>query len=357
MMRINLIYITIIVLFLSCKETSKPEETEKQTKNNYTLALDSFLMKLEKEKTFMGSVSLSKNGKIIYAKATGRRDTEKALGANTQTKYRIASITKTFTAVLIFKAIEEGKIQLNQTIKNFFPSLPNADKITIAHLLHHQSGIQSYTKDEYFWTNRTEYQSAEDLLTAIEVLDRNFEPGDNTEYSNSNYFLLSQILEIVYADSYENLLEKRIVKPLDLQHTYVGGTTDSENNESFSYIYENDNWELFRETHLSIAKGSGSLVSTPSDLNVFFRSLIKGELVSASSLENMTRIVRNHGMGIFSYSLHDQSGFGHGGNIDGFTSSAIYFNNIDLALSLTSNASRKPINEVYSEILNLYLGE
>lgn len=356
-MKHQLFGLAIIALFISCTEQAKTGKPEPQSDHNYTAAIDSFLTKLDKDQSFMGSVSISKNGEVIYSNTIGYCDYEKETKANENTKYRIASITKTFTAVLVFKAIEANKLQLNQAIGSFFPDLLKGDQITIAHLLHHQSGIPSYTKDDYFWENRTQAQSADDLLDAIIALESSFEPGENTVYSNSNYFLLAQLLERVYEDSYENLLEKYITKQLKLHNTFEGKAIIPDNNECFSYTIEGGEWELFPETHLSLAKGSGSLVSTPADLNVFFRSLMNGELVSSASLEQMTTIVGNHGMGIFRYSLHDQSGHGHGGNIDGFTASSIYFEDIDVALSITSNASSVPLNEVYSEVLNLYLGQ
>lgn len=353
----NIIFLAIITIFVSCNANNKPQGVEVQPVDKQIVHIDSFLMKLDTEQTFMGSVSITKNGKEVYTKAMGERDLEKGLKINTHTKYRIGSITKTFTAALVFKAIEENKIQLNQTIEQFFPTLLKGNKITIAHLLHHQSGIQSYTKDSYFWENRTQKLSEEDLMNAMSKLKRNFEPGENTQYSNSNYFLLAQLLEIVYERSFEDLLVDRIIKPLNLQNTIFNETIHAGNNESYSYTFEEGQWKLFPETHLSLAKGSGSLISTPSDLNIFFRSLLKGELISSSSLKEMTTIVRSHGMGIFELSLHDQLGLGHGGNIDGFTAKAFYFKDIDLALSVTSNASVKPMNEVYSEILKLFLGE
>lgn len=350
-----LILVTLSLMF-SCQENKKPHKSEKPSPDNYTVEIDSLLTNLAKDQVFMGSVSLSKNGEVVYSNAIGYSNLESEIKANKNTKYRIASITKAFTAVLIFKAIEDGKIQLDQTIDSFFPTLLDGDKITIAHLLHHQSGIMSYTKDQYFWDNRTQNQSSKDLMNVIISLDRNFEPGENTEYSNSNYFLLAQLLELVYDDRYEDLLEKNIIKPLGLQDTYVGKTTHSDHNESFSYTSENGEWKLFPETHLSIAKGSGSLLSTPSDLNIFFRSLINGKLISSASLEKMTTIIRNHGMGIFNYNIHDQAGYGHGGNIDGFTANSIYFIDLDVALTICSNASSMLIEEVYSKILKAYLG-
>jgi D-alanyl-D-alanine carboxypeptidase len=258
---------------------------------------------------------------------------------------------------MVFMAIEEGKITLDKTIDSFFPELKNSNKITIAHLLHHQSGILSYTKDNYFWENREKEQAPKDLLNAIQKLEQNFEPGRNTAYSNSGYFLLGQILEEVYKESYQNLLHKKIIEPLGLKNTYIVHNIQLDKNESFSYVYNKTKWEKFPETNLSLAKAAGSITSSPKDLNIFFRNLLNGKLVSESSLEHMKTIVRRHGMGLFRYKIHDQTGYGHGGNIDGFNSSAIYFKDIDVAIAITSNGAKTSINEVFSKVFEFYLGD
>lgn len=345
------------IVCFSCQNTASKAQLKTPNPSEDFVKVDSFLSKLDQEKSFMGSVAFSKNGNTIYTKAIGYQNLKEGTKAHSSTKYRIGSISKTFTATLVFMAIEENKIKLDQTIESFFPEIPNANSITISHLLHHQSGIESYTKDNYFWENRTKEQTSNQLMDVILRLKSNFNPGEETQYSNSNYFLLSQLLENIYQDSYEHLLVNKIFNPLKLDNTYVGKKIQSENEESFSYSFEDDKYVIFPETHLSLAKGSGSLVSTPADLNIFFRSLLKNQLISSESVDQMTTIVNNHGMGIFKYSLHDHSGFGHGGNIDEFAAQAIYFEDTDLAVSITSNASVIHLKEVYSQILELYLDQ
>ncbi|WP_299103918.1 serine hydrolase domain-containing protein [uncultured Tenacibaculum sp.] len=356
-MKRKVICLVIATLLFSCKKELKSDNSAQKKDESYTTKIDRFLETLEKEQTFMGSVAISDKDKLVYSKAIGFSNAAKDNKVNIDTKYRIGSISKTFTAVLVFKAIEENKIQLNQTIDKFFPKLKNGNTTTIAHLLHHQSGIESYTKDKYFWEHRTKEQSSEALINAISNLERTFKPGEHTAYSNSNYFLLTEILEVVFKDSYENILQKYIISPLELNHTSQGKKIQPEKNESLSFVFKEDKWEVFPETHISLAKGSGSIISTPKDLNNFYRSLFKERLISSENLEKMTTIVRNHGMGIFNYKLNDQSGFGHGGNIDGFTATAIYFKELDLAVSITSNASKQSVDKVYAKVLELYLGQ
>lgn len=110
-----------------------------------TVKLDSLFAVLEAKNKYMGSIAVRENGKIIYTKAVGKVDIGLKQKVTTATKYRIGSITKMFTSCLIFKAVEENKLTLDKTIDVYFPSVPNANKITVGNLLNHRSGIYNFT--------------------------------------------------------------------------------------------------------------------------------------------------------------------------------------------------------------------
>ncbi len=352
-----LLIVAFIALLFSCTESKKPAQSiNKQTPNNYQVKIDSLLKAYDKNDEFMGSVILTQNGKSVYENNVGFSDVKTKNKINANTKYRIGSVTKSFTATLIFKAIEENKLKLDGTIEGYFPNVKNANKITIAQLLQHRSGIHSFTKDKWFFNNRTKYISPEDMLSKISKYESDFEPNTKGEYSNSNYFLLALILEKTYSTSYENLLQEKICKPLELINTYSGKEINVENNESYSYIYD-EKWTEFPETDLSTAKGTGSIVSTPKDLNTFFESLLTGKVFSEESLTLMKTIKDRYGMGLFRYTTNDRRGFGHRGRIDEFRATSIYFSKERLSFTLISNGSKIDINEIYTEILKLFLGD
>ena len=147
-MRTTFLLLISILLIFSCTKNKKSVQSAKQNHNNYQVKIDSLIERYDKSDDFMGSIILSQNGKIVYKNTVGFSDIETKKKASINKKYRIGSVTKTFTATLIFKAIEENKLELNETIDNYFPNVKNANKITIAHLLQHRSGIHSYTKDQ-----------------------------------------------------------------------------------------------------------------------------------------------------------------------------------------------------------------
>ncbi len=351
-----LLLASVTFLFFSCSENKKTASSIKQEPITYKTKIDSLFKSYEKSGEFMGSIAISHNRKTVYTNAIGFDDIETKKKSDVNTKYRIASVTKTYTAVLIFKAIEENKLTLEQTIENYFPTIKNANKITIAQLLQHRSGIPNFTKDRSFFNYHTEYKSPGEMLTLISNLGSNFEPNNKAEYSNSNYFLLSQILEKAYELSYQDILKTKICEPLNLNNTYNGNTVDIINNESNSYSYATE-WEKLPETDMSVALGAGSIVSNPIDLAAFMEALFTGEIISTQSLEKMQTIKDGYGMGLVRYNIADRKGFGNRGTIDGYKSTAIFFPEEKLSLVITSNASRDNINLIYLDVLKLYLDD
>jgi D-alanyl-D-alanine carboxypeptidase len=349
--------VVIITLLTSCSQDKKTASSAKQVPNTYKTKIDSLFKSYEENSEFMGSISLSHNRKTIYTNTIGFNDIKTRNKSDVNTKYRIGSVSKTYTAVLIFKAIEENKLKLEQTIENYFPEIENANKITIAQLLQHRSGIYNFTKDKFFFSYHTQYKSPEEMVQMISNYKSDFEPNSKGEYSNSNYFLLSQILEKIYNSSYSNLLKEKIWVPLKLKNTYVGQKMSLTNNESYSYQYTTE-WIKLPETDMSITLGAGSIVSNPNEVNKFIDALFAGEIISTQSLESMKTIKDEYGMGLARYKINDRQGFGHRGTLDGYKTTAIYFTNEKLAITIVSNASKNNnINEIFVKVLKLYLND
>ncbi|MEH3114122.1 serine hydrolase domain-containing protein [Pedobacter terrae] len=314
--------------------------------------LDAYFDTLSKYNKFMGSVAIAQNGHLIYNRTLGFADINEQQKANENTKYRIGSISKTFTATLIFKAIEEKKIGLDQTIQKFFPDIKNAVKITISNLLYHRSGIPDFTDDkEEFLKWHTQPKTEKEMLTMISKGGIDFEPDTQSDYSNSNYLLLSYILEKTFKMPYAQILDKYIAKPLALKNTFLGKKINSKNNEANSYRFERD-WKLEDETDISIPIGSGGIVSTPIDLVKFSTALFGGKVISLKSLAQMKTLNGKYGMGISAIPFYDKAGFGHSGSIDGFSATLSYFNDGNIAYALTSNGTNFNNNSISLAVLS-----
>lgn len=301
--------------------------------------LDSLFQVLEKKDKFMGSIAVSQNGQILYTNAIGYSDIETSKKADVKTKYRIGSISKMFTASLIFKAIEEGKLSLNQTIDIYFPQIENSKKITIGNLLNHRSGIHSFNDTPEYAGYSYKPQSEEQMIKNIVNCKSDFEPNTKAQYSNSNYVLLSYILEKVYKKPYAVILETKIIKPLNLKNTYFGNKINIANNESNSYKFT-DKWEKEAETDMSIPMGAGAIVSNPTDLTIFIENLFKGKIISEESLALMKTINDNYGMGLFEFSYLDKKSYGHTGALDAFGSILHYYPEEKLSIAISSNGIR-----------------
>jgi len=356
----------ITTLLPPCSEGSTKENITQSTstqnaitKNEYSLnssKLDSKIEALDKSGEFMGSVALSYNGKVIYTNAIGFADIETQKKATINTKYRIGSISKTFTAVLVLKAIEENKITLEQTIEAYFPTIANANKITIENLLNHRSGIFNFTSDKAFSDYVTEYKTRKEMVAIISSYKSDFDPNSKGAYSNSNYILLSIILEKVYDSTFKELITEKLSTPFNLKNTYYGGKINIKDNESNPYKRSTE-WTPGIEANTSILIGAGGIVSTPTDVTIFMDALYSEKIISAQSIEKMTSITGSFGMGVSRYSMHERESFGHTGSVGGFESMAMYFPNEKLGIAVTSNGDTNKKHEIISDALKFYFND
>lgn len=293
----------------------------------------------------MGSFSIYSNGEEVYTKSTGFENVESNVHASSETQYRIGSISKSFTASLIMQQIEQGKLELSTLLSEYYPQIPNADNITIEDMLRHRSGIFNFTSADDFpmwmYTDATK----EDLIERISSYSSAFEPRSESEYSNSNYVLLTFILEDVTGREYAELLQSNICIPCGLTHTYLGLAHDTANHEAFSYLPAG-HWMRYPPANMSIPLGAGAIVSTPSDINQFYNCLFGGEIVSSSSLASMKKDANGYGIGMFPNTRFGRLGFGHTGGIDAFQSQVILFPEENVSIAYTLNANS------YEELMN-----
>ncbi len=317
--------------------------------------MDSLFEAVEENNKGMGSFAIHKNGKPVYTKGIGYADVSKDIKADARTKYRIGSISKTFTAAMILQMVEEGKLSPDTKLSEFYPTLPNAEKISIEDMLRHQSGLFNFTNEDAYLDYMEEPKSKEELLAIFKAHKPSFQPGEKNEYSNTNYVLLSFILQDVENDSYAGVLKKRIIEPLGLNDTYYGGKINSNNSEAYSYQKKKD-WKPATETDMSIPMGAGAIVSTPSDLNSFYTALFEGKVLQQETFEQMKTFKNGYGMGLFNFPFNDKTLYGHTGGIDGFNSMSSYYPEENLAVTYISNGTDFSPNEIVIGAMSIYWG-
>lgn len=317
--------------------------------------MDEFFDYMANSQAGMGSVSIFKNGKEVYAKSVGYLEVETQKKANSATLYRIGSISKTYTATMILQLVEEGKLELSTKLSSFYPELPNAELITIEQLLRHRSGLFNFTnKDDYTqWMIRP--FTREELMNMFKELGTEFEPDEKAQYSNTNYVLLGWIIEDLDGKKYATCLNDRILKPIGSTTTQVLSRVSDDEHAAKSYD-KYRKWELSTETDITVPGGAGAISSNASDLNKFYTALFTGKLLSANALSEMKKMKENYGIGMFKIPFYDNHGFGHTGGIDGFQSMAIYFPKDSVTICYLSNAVDYPLNDVIIGALSIYYG-
>lgn len=319
--------------------------------------LDTYFEHLSANKKFMGSVALLFNDSIIYKKTVGFANADTKREMNNDTKIRIGSITKTYTAVLILKAIEEGKLKLSDKLDAFYPQVKNSTKISIEQLLKHRSGIVNFTEisGENQWE---QFPHTEEEFIHFFVNEKsNFEPGTDYEYSNTNYTLLGFILQKIYKKSFAEILDEKICRPLNLKNTYFSTETDEAKNEAFSYNIQ-DRYLQNAKVNFFNHPASGGMVSTAIELNKFLSGLFNGKLISEKSLGLMLpKNKGEYGMGIEKLPFNSPEGFTHGGRIENYFSEYWYFPKEKLGIVTLSNAINIYTEDIQNTMLQFAYGK
>lgn len=321
--------------------------------------LDQLFDRLAEKNKGMGSLVIVKDGKVLYSRAIGYSqisDTEKKplTAAN---RFRIGSITKTFTAAMILQLVEDGKLKLTDTLDKFLPQVPNAHKITILQILSHRSGIPNVKREQNVQGNvNTTPMTKEEHLALIVKATPDFEPDTKSGYSNSGYFLLGLIIEKLTSKPYETVLQEKIATKIGLKDTYVAtGNIDVNKNECLTYfILPNGNWKQVPETHPSLLFSAGAIVSTPKDLATFIQALFDGKIVSKESLDQIKTMRDGEGLGMVTFAFAGKTFYGHTGGADNYGAWLAYLPEEKLAVAYTTNAKVYPVKDIISGVVDIY---
>ncbi|MDR6763082.1 CubicO group peptidase (beta-lactamase class C family) [Flavobacterium sp. 2755] len=294
--------------------------------------IEDLLAKYTEYGQFNGSALVAENGKVIFKKGFGLANMEWNIPNQSDTKFRLGSITKQFTAFLIVKLAEEGKIKLDVPITTYLPDYPkeNGDKITIHHLLTHTSGIPNYTSTPNFLRDKSRNPySPQDFVKTFDKLPLEFKPGEKFNYSNSGYFLLGYIIEKITGKTYEQYLQETILTPLNLVNTGFDHSEIILKNRASGYEKQGKNFVNSSFIDMSIPYAAGSLYSTVEDLYLWDQALYGNKILSEKSMESLFKpYIKSWGDESYGYgwSLEDVTIQGkgklkiieHGGGINGF---------------------------------------
>jgi len=329
--------------------------------------IESLLNEYYKFKVFNGSVLVAEDGKVIYKNGFGLANMEWNIPNTPDTKFRVGSVTKQFTAMLIMQLVEEGKLKLNVPITTYIPDYPKdkGDKITIHHLLTHTSGIPNYTSLPTLNDFMRDPITPLDLVKIFWDLPLDFEPGEKFSYSNSGYIVLGYIIEKVTGESYEDVLKEKIFEPLGMKNSGYDHTEVIIPKRASGYDKVGTDYFNTSYLDMSVPYSAGSIYSTVEDLYLWDQALYTEKLLSKNYLDKMfipyakPPFAEGYGYGWALDKKHidniDDSLniIEHGGTINGFNSEILRITNSKDLIVLLNNTGVTKLNEISNKIIDI----
>ncbi|MEK6281397.1 MAG: serine hydrolase [Acidobacteriota bacterium] len=330
--------------------------------------IDEVMTTANKYRLFNGSVLVAENGKVIYKKGLGLANMEWNVPNTPETRFRLGSITKQFTAALILQLVDQGKVKLDGKISDYLPNYRKdiGEKVTVHQLLNHTSGIPSYTSQAGFIkdVSRDPY-TVDDFVTKYTSSNLEFEPGSKFSYNNSGYFLLGAIIEKVTGQPYEKVLKEKILDPLGMKNTGYDHSRTIIEKRAAGYQKTPDGYVNANYLDMSIPYAAGSLYSTVEDLYLWDQALYTDRVLSPQSRELMYKpnldsyaygwVIRKTGFGA---GVENVPIIMHGGGINGFNTLILRFpaqKNLIVLLDNTSQGG--PLDGIEREIVNILYGQ
>jgi D-alanyl-D-alanine carboxypeptidase len=299
-----------------------------------------------------GAVGVVKDGQLVYIKTYGLRNIAKNEPVDENTLFEIGSVTKQFTAAAILQLQEAGKLSIDDKLAKYFPTFPHATEITLRQMLNQVSGLE-----DYLLKVPPDQLSAPGGLDAVAALVKgplHFTPGTKWEYSNTNYYVLGNVVEKVSGQSWDDYVREHLFAPAGMTHSAF--INDEPNLDDYAVGY----WKglngksalqpapLIKE---GWAGGAGAILSTVGDMAAWDTALTSGKIVSAADYALMSTpptlpngAPDTYGMGLGDDPLDGHKRIWHsGGSLGSVTMNAIYPNDhIDIISFVNSTAAVAP---------------
>jgi CubicO group peptidase (beta-lactamase class C family) len=321
---------------------------------------------------FNGSVLVADQGKVMYKKGFGMANMEWDIPNKPNTKHRLGSVTKQFTAMLILQLVAEGKIDLQAPITTYLPDYPkeNGDKITTHHLLTHSSGIPNYTAfPDFFAAESRNPYTPDQFVKKFEDKELEFTPGEKFNYSNSGYFLLGVLIEKLSGKTYEEMLHEKIFTPLGMHDTGYDNHKDILKNRATGYEKNGTSFINSAYLDMSIPYAAGSLYSTVEDLYLWDQALYTTTLLPQKYMDLFfTPYIAAFGNSQYAYgwgvgkevignTTDSITVISHGGGINGFNTNISRSPSNKSLVVLLNNTGGAPLGEMTRSIIGIMHGK
>ncbi|MCC6457979.1 MAG: beta-lactamase family protein [Caldilineaceae bacterium] len=330
-------------------ETSAPITGEGSLLPETLAEIDSFLNSAYGGQPFQGSVLVARNGQVLLRKGVGLADQSAGIPNEPETKFRLGSLTKPFTAVAVLMLYHQGLLDLDDPLCLYLENCPPAwQAITNHYLLVHTSGIVDIVTLDDYASFKTEATTPLQTMARLTDLPLDFVPGEQWMYSNSNYIVLSAIIERVSGQRYEAFVEAHIFAPLGMANS---GYDHNNGETAIGYLPDGSTAEYI---DMSLPDAAGGLYSTVDDLYRFDRALYTDQLLPTELIELMftaqATITPNdpytgYGYGWIIFADPDEpppgKAVGHNGSIEGFSTAMLRFVEQDAVVIVLGNVEKR----------------
>lgn len=331
---------------------------------NFIKEADSLMVNLFEENGSGGIALVVKDGEILYRKAFGMADMELGVKMTPNNIIRIGSNTKQFTASAILKLMEENKLDLNDEITKYIPDYPiQGNIITIEHLLTHTSGIKDFTSMETWTVDlRKMHYSPKEKIDFFKNEPMDFTPGEKYRYNNSGYILLGYIIEVVSGKKYAEYIDENFFKPLGMNNSFYGSTSDIIQNRAKGYQKQDGNYKNANFLDMSNPYAAGSLISTVDDLYKWYNAIIHYEILSKSTLDKAHSPYElnngkstEYGYGWNLSDIEENKAISHSGGVTGYLTYSLYLPQKDIFVAVFSNCTCKYPRKIAFDLTKLAL--
>jgi len=321
--------------------------------------MDQIVQSFVAEHQFMGTVLVAHGDKVLLSKGYGSANLEWDIPNAPNTKFRLGSVTKQFTAVSILLLEERGKLSVSDPVKKFMPDAPAAwDKVTLFHLLTHSSGIPDFTSFPDYAKLEPFATTPEQLVARFKDKPLEFEPGDRMKYDNSGYVLLTYLLEKISGQKYEQFVRENLFIPLGMKDTGYDSNSAVIPHRAAGYTPNRGVIENTGFIHMTVPQGAGALYSTTEDLLKWEQGLFGGKVLKPASLEKMTTPYKNdYAFGLMIHTVGGHKVIEHGGGIEGFNTVLQYYPDDKLTVIALANLNGPTSGQIAQKLAALVHGE
>jgi CubicO group peptidase (beta-lactamase class C family) len=308
---------------------------------------------------FSGAVLIVRDGKVLLRRGYGLANREHEVANTPETRFRLGSITKQFTAMAVLILQEQGKLDVREKVKKYLPDAPDAwNEVTVHHLLTHTSGIPNFTDFPEYPKTMSQHATAEEIVARFRDKPLEFKPGTRFKYSNSGYVLLGRLIEKVSGESYEGFLRRQIFTPLKMKDTGFDSPIPVIPHRAAGYARRGPFVVNALYIDMSIPHAAGALYSTLDDLLLWDQALLGETLISKKSLDAMfTPEKDGYGYGWVIGRSYGRRMVGHGGGINGFATDIKRFPDDKVCVIVLSNLVSAPVGEISDDLAAIVFGE